>query len=194
MIAIRTGWFALSLVVASLAPLPAPAAQMDGEAETAAREYFSDTLLVDQDGEEVRFFTDVLKDQVVVINFIFTNCGGACPMITEKLKMARKALGEEMGDSIRFVSISIDPARDTPAAMRKFQETHKATGNWVFLTGEQENIDAVVKRLGQYSPEVENHSTLVLAGNVNERHWMKILPSAPPPIIAEKLRMLVTGG
>lgn len=189
----RTALFALILTVMSAALLPVSAAEMDPEAEAAAREYFSDTLLIDQYGEEVRFFTDVLKDQVVVINFVFTNCGGACPMITEKLKMARKTLGEEAGNSIRFVSISIDPVRDTPAAMRKFQETHNATGNWVFLTGEQENIDAVVKRLGQYSPEVEEHSTLVLAGNVNERHWMKILPNVPPPVIAEKLRTLVTG-
>ena len=54
------------------------------EAEAAAREYFTDTILVTQDGEEVRFFTDVLKDQVVAINFIFTHCLGACPMITER--------------------------------------------------------------------------------------------------------------
>jgi len=189
----RVALFVLVLSALGAAMLPAQAAEMDAEAETAAREYFTDTLLIDENGEEVRFFTDVLKDQVVVINFIFTNCGGACPMITEKLRMARKALGEALGNSIRFVSISIDPARDTPAAMRKFKEMHRATGNWVFLTGEQENIDAVVKRLGQYSPDVEAHSTLVLAGNVNARHWMKILPSVPPPAIAEKLRVLVSG-
>jgi len=189
---IRTLLLTLAWVLTGTAST-AIAAAMDPEAEAAAREYFTDTVLVNQDGDEVRFFSDVLKDQVVVINFIFTECAGACPMITEKLKMTRKALGNEVGSAIRFVSISIDPARDTPAAMRKFQERHDAGGNWVFLTGKPENVDTIVKRLGQWSPDVEAHSTLVLAGNVNERHWMKIIPSAPPPIIAEKLRLLVTG-
>ena len=192
MIVIRRAIFLVMLTAMWLAPVSA--AEMDAEAEAAAREYFSDTVLINQYGEEVRFFTDVLKDQIVVINFIFTNCGGACPMITEKLRQARSVLGEELSASIRFVSISIDPERDSPAAMRKFQEMHKADGNWIFLTGEQADIDTVVKRLGQYSPEVELHSTLVLAGNVNAQHWMKILPSAPTPAIAEKLRTLVTDG
>lgn len=185
---IFVGW--LLLVVAASGTLVA-AADTEANHEAAAREYFTDTLLIDHNGEEVRFFSDVLKDQVVVINFIFTNCGGACPMMTEKLRMARTALGDEIGNSIRFVSISIDPARDTPAAMRKFKEVHRATGNWVFLTGTQDNIDAVVKRLGQWSPEVETHSTMMLAGNVNKRHWMKLMPGVPPPAIAEKLRMLL---
>ena len=163
------------------------------EAEAAAREYFTDTILVTQDGEEVRFFTDVLKDQVVAINFIFTHCLGACPIITERMKMARNILGEDLGNSIRYVTISIDPARDTPAAMKKFKETHKADGNWVFLTGEKANLDNVVKRLGQYYPEVEEHSTLVIAGNVREQHWMKIMPNIPPDAIAEKFRLLISG-
>ena len=183
--------FGLLLLAAAVSGSGALAAEADADHEAAAREYFTDTLLIDHNGEEVRFFTDVLKEEVVVINFIFTNCGGACPMMTEKLRMAREALGEEIGNSIKFISISIDPARDTPAAMRKFKETHRATGNWVFLTGTQENIDAVVKRLGQWSPEVEDHSTMMLAGNVSKRHWMKIMPGVPPPAIAEKLRMLL---
>ena len=165
--------------------------QTPEQAEAAAREYFTDTVLVNQYGEEVQFFSDVLKDQVVAINFIFTNCGGACPIITEKMKAARKALGEEAGGSIRFISISIDPARDTPAAMKKFQEQHQADGDWVFLTGEKANLDNVVKRLGQYFPEVEEHSTLIIAGNVAEQHWMKIMPSVPAGGIAEKLRLLI---
>lgn len=183
----------LAGVMTAAAATRVTAAGMDATAEAAAREYFTDTLLINQDGEQVRFFSDVLKDQVVVINFIFTECAGACPMITEKLKMTRTALGDEVGNAIRFVSISIDPQRDTPAAMRKFQQTHRATGNWVFLTGEQENIDRVVRRLGQWSADIEAHSTLVLAGNVNERHWTKIVPHATPLQISEKLRMLVTG-
>ena len=189
-----TSLLMLALLMAPSTPaLPAADEQTPEQAEAAAREYFTDTVLINQYGEEVRFFSDVLKDQVVAINFIFTNCQGACPIITEKLKAARSAVGDELGTSIRFISISIDPARDTPAAMKKFQEQHRADGDWVFLTGEKENLDNVVKRLGQYFPDVEEHSTLVIAGNVAEQHWMKIMPSAPAGGIAEKLRLLISG-
>ena len=186
-----TSLLMLALLMAPSTPaLPAADEQTP---EQAAREYFTDTVLINQYGEEVRFFSDVLKDQVVAINFIFTNCQGACPIITEKLKAARSAVGDELGTSIRFISISIDPARDTPAAMKKFQEQHRADGDWVFLTGEKANLDNVVKRLGQYFPEVEEHSTLVIAGNVAEQHWMKIMPNVPAGAIAEKLRVLISG-
>ena len=181
------------LMALSIQASAADEKQTPEQAEAAAREYFTDTVLVNQYGEEVRFFSDVLKDQVVAINFIFTHCQGACPIITEKMKAARRVLADEYGGSIRFISISIDPARDTPAAMKKFQEQHQADGDWVFLTGEKANLDNVVKRLGQYFPDVEEHSTLIIAGNVAEQHWMKIMPSVPPPAIAEKLRVLVTG-
>lgn len=163
---------------------------MSADEELKAREYFTDLVLFNQDGQEVRFFSDVLKDQVVVINFIFTNCGGACPMMTEKLRMARDLMEEDLAARIRYVSISIDPLRDTPAALKEFARTHRADGNWVFLTGKQEHIDQIVQRLGQYSEEVEAHSTMMLAGNVNKRHWSKIEPMVPPAGIAERLRSL----
>ena len=60
-----------------------------------AREYFSNVELINQDGETVRFFDDVLKDQVVVINFIFTNCDGACPLMTHKLSIPLNGLSEK---------------------------------------------------------------------------------------------------
>ncbi len=150
---------------------------------------------MNQDGERVRFFTDVLQDHVVLINFIFTNCGNACPLLTRSLASAADLLGDDMGKTVRFVSISIDPARDDPAAMKAFAEKHGANRpGWLFLTGEQANIDRIVKKLGSYSPDVEAHSTAVLAGNVPEHHWTKIVPNLPPQAIAERMRELMGKG
>ena len=157
-----------------------------------AREYFSNVELINQDGETVRFFDDVLKDQVVVINFIFTNCDGACPLMTHKLSLVRDSMEGQIGNGLRFVSLSIDPERDTPAAMKEFAKTHHADHDgWVFLTGKPENLNLIVKRLGQYTEDVEAHSTMMLAGNVNAAHWIKIQPYDQPPIITEKLKSLL---
>jgi cytochrome oxidase Cu insertion factor (SCO1/SenC/PrrC family) len=112
-----------------------------------AREYFTNLPLINQDGETVRFFDDVLKDKVVVINFIFTNCDGACPLMTHKLSLVRDRMEGQIGDTVQFVSLSIDPERDTPAAMKEFAKTHHADHDgWVFLTGKPENLDYIIKR------------------------------------------------
>ena len=160
--------------------------------EARAREYFTNAELINQDGETVRFFDDVLKDKVVVINFIFTNCEGACPLITHKLTLVRDGLEGNIGNPIQFVSLSLDPARDTPAAMKEFAKTHNADHDgWVFLTGKSENLDNIIKRLGQFTDDIEAHSTMMLAGNVNTAHWMKIQPQEMPPQIIEKLNLLM---
>ncbi|HEY6612371.1 MAG TPA: SCO family protein, partial [Pseudomonas sp.] len=60
-----------------------------------ARSYFTDTELLNQDGETVRFYSDVLAGRVVLLNVIFTSCEDACPLITRKLTEVRKALGKD---------------------------------------------------------------------------------------------------
>lgn len=185
---------ALTMQILIMMPLTAQEPTATDE-EQRAREYFSNLELVNQDGQTVRFFDDVLKDKVVVVNFIFTNCEGACPLMTHKLTLVRDRLEGHIGDPIQFVSLSLDPKRDTPAAMKAFAKSHDADHEgWVFLTGKPENLDAIIKRFGQFTDDIEAHSTMVLAGNVNAAHWIKILPQEQPPAIAEKLRDLMSDG
>jgi cytochrome oxidase Cu insertion factor (SCO1/SenC/PrrC family) len=155
-----------------------------------ARSYFTDSELLTQDGQRVRFYSDVLADKVVLINVVFTNCEDACPLITQKLKDVRKRL-TEAGKDVWFVSISNDPERDSPQALKKFaQEQGVDEARWVFLTGGKEAIGTVLGRLGQMSRSVEEHSTLLIAGNVADKRWSKIRPDAPVPAIAERLQVL----
>jgi len=195
-------WLVLSLGFAPVgltaeqavgAPAEPGASAADPNAKDRA--YFTDLELVTQDGQTVRFFTDVLEDQVVLISFIFTNCGNACPLQTRALAQVARILGDEFGKSVRFVAISIDPEHDTPAAMKEFAGKHGADrAGWLFLTGDPANVNQVVKRLGQYSPDVEAHSTLLLAANVKEKHWVKLQPNLAPQGIAERLRELMGTG
>jgi len=112
--------------------------------------------------------------------------------MTHKLSLVRDRMEGYIGNGLRFVSLSIDPERDTPAAMKEFAKTHHADHDgWVFLTGKPESLDLVIKRLGQYTEDVEAHSTMMLAGNVNTAHWIKIQPYEQPPVITEKLQSLL---
>jgi cytochrome oxidase Cu insertion factor (SCO1/SenC/PrrC family) len=161
------------------------------EREARAREYFTDTLLKTQADRTVRFYSDALKDKVVLINFVFTQCGDACPLITAKLVQAKNELGEAFGRDVRFISISLDPQHDRPADLAKFARKFDAAHpEWLFLTGEPAKVELVVKKLGAWTQDLESHSTAIIIGNVRQARWKKVRPDAPAKAIAAQLRLL----
>lgn len=93
--------------------------------------------LVDQHGDTVR--TDDLHGTVWAVSFIFTNCKGVCPLISAKMARVRDTLAAEglLGTRARLVSITADPARDTPGVLREYAETFggSTAAEWAFLTG-----------------------------------------------------------
>ena len=164
------------------------------EREAKAREYFTDTKLKTQADRTVRFYSDALKGKVVLMNFVFTQCGDACPLITAKLVQAKNELGDVFGQEVRFVSISIDPQHDRPQDLAKFAKKFDAVHpEWLFLTGEPANIEAVTKKLGAWTDDVESHSTAIIIGSPRQGKWKKVRPDAPAKAIAMELRQLVAG-
>ena len=170
---------------ASAAP-PPPA----GSGTHDALAYFTDSELLDQNGRRVRFYSDVLKDRVVLLNVIFTHCNDACPLITRKLREVREALGEGAKE-VTFISITSDPTNDSPEVLKRFAQEQGVDGpNWLFLTGAQADIDRVLGRLGHILPSPEQHSTQLIAGDVAGKRWSKIRPDAPPAAIAQRLQLM----
>lgn len=172
----------------------APAEDSGGlteEEEAKAREYFTDLPVVDQNGQELRFYSDVLRGRTVLIDFIYTSCEDACPIATAKLNQLRNTLGERFGNEVFFISITVDPDRDTPNHMKAFAAEQNAdVPGWIWLTGKPEHINSIVKRFGQYSEDFRNHTTLMIAGNVPNKHWTKIPPMADVSQIALKITSL----
>nr|WP_236192651.1 MULTISPECIES: SCO family protein [Pseudomonas] len=172
-------------------PQSAPPAMTSGGGTRDAQAWFTDTVLKDQNGRELRFYSDVLKDKVVMLNVIFTRCTDACPLITRKLREVRDAMGPALASQMTFVSISSDPLNDTPTALKAFAEKQGAdSANWLFLTGDQAAIDLVLGRIGQFLPSPEQHSTQLIAGDVAGKRWSKIRPDAPAAAIAQRMQLL----
>ncbi|WP_271409309.1 SCO family protein [Pseudomonas sp. Q1-7] len=172
------------------APSTAPAAQpLTGTRD--ARTYFTDTLLRDQNGNEVRFYSDVLQGRLVMLNVIFTHCNDACPLITRKLKAVREAMDDDLAKQVYFISLSSDAERDTPEVLKAFAAKHGVDSpNWIFLTGDKADMDRVLARLGQLGESPEAHSTLLIAGDVPNKRWSKIRPDAPVNAIAQRLQLM----
>ena len=169
---------------------PVAAAAQPSSGTHDAKTWFTDTPLQDQNGNTLRFYSDALKDRVVLLNVVFTRCDDACPLITRKLKEVREVLGDK-ADGITFISLTSDPLRDTPAVLKAYtlkqgvDEPH-----WLFLTGDKAQIDLVLSRIGQILPSPEQHSTQLIVGDVANKRWSKIRPDAPAAAIAQRLQLL----
>lgn len=93
--------------------------------------------LVNQVGDTLR--SADLHGMPWVASFVFTNCTGVCPLISQKMAQLRDSLDADglLGETVRLVSFSVDPARDTPAALREYASRFGGSPpeEWAFLTG-----------------------------------------------------------
>jgi protein SCO1 len=87
--------------------------------------YFPNVTLTTHDGDEVKFYDDLIKGKIVAINLIYTTCKYACPLETARLTQVAKLLGERMGRDIFFYSITIDPDHDTPAVLKAYAQKYQ---------------------------------------------------------------------
>jgi protein SCO1 len=93
-----------------------------------------------------------LRGKVVAVTFIYTGCADRCPLLTATMATLQKRLGAEFGSKVFFVSITVDPDRDTPDVLRRYAQAHGANASgWAFLTGRPAEIGEVVKRYGAYA-------------------------------------------
>ncbi len=150
---------------------PEPAALV--RVRSPAEKYFSDVELINQDGQKMRFYSDVLKDKVVVINTFFTTCTGVCPPINRTLERMQEALGDRLGKDAFLVSMSVDPETDTPSKLKEYSRRFHARPGWIFLTGKKENVDWALYKLGQYVETKDGHTTIIIIGNEPKGLWKK---------------------
>ena len=179
----------------------------------AIGENLPDTILTDDSGREVRFFTDLVKDHAVVISFFYTNCRGTCPGTNIVLSDVRERLAADFGKSVRFIAISVEPEKDDVAAISEYAAQYRAEATdpdmpeWVFLTGKPEELKALRYKLGYYSidPVIDADPTqhefpdriaLAIAFTHGFRIWKQSLhqpapwPLSLPELMEAKLQIL----
>jgi cytochrome oxidase Cu insertion factor (SCO1/SenC/PrrC family) len=181
---------AASNAVESKEQLTTEAEKKASMAEGSAR-YFPNLVLLTQENKPVRFYDDMLKGKVVLINFLFTNCKGVCSPMTANLVKVQKYLGERVGREVLMLSISVDPLTDTPAVLKKYADSFKAQPGWYFLTGEKKNVDWVLYKLGGYVEDKEKHTSVLIIGNEATGDWLKVHAMSNPTEIASAVTKLL---
>lgn len=168
-----------SLLLAAALQGQSPGGQSPGGTDSPAHKYFGDVKLVNQDGREMRLYSDLIQGKTVIINAMFTTCTGACPVMTGTIEKIQSHLGDRVGQDVRLISISVDPVNDTPAKLKEYSARFHARPGWYFLTGSKENVEAALRKLGQWVDEPANHQTLFLIGNDRTGLWKKAFALAP---------------
>jgi protein SCO1/2 len=145
-------WIPLSLLFVALAhslawshiPIPPKKGEIGRqEVQTPV----ADFTLTDQNNKLFRFSST--KGKLVLVNFVFTTCPDICPLFTAKFAAIQRAMQQKKRVDYQLVTITTDPARDTPATLKTYSQQYKADLNqWVFLTGSQKELEKVWKTFG----------------------------------------------
>lgn len=174
------------------ASVASPAAAAGGTPKSAGgAAYFPNHVLVTQDNKPVRFYDDLMKNKIVLINFMFTTCKGVCSPMTANLAKVQQQLGERLGKDVVMLSFSVDPETDTPAVLKKYADSFKARPGWYFLTGKKENLDWVLYKLGGYVTDKNEHNLKLIVGNEATGEWQKMHAMANPTEIANAVLKLL---
>jgi protein SCO1 len=181
----------LTLVFVTVRPILDARAQSDPGSQTATKQNIPDVKLVDQDEKTVHLYSDLLRGRVAALSFIFTTCTTICPLIGANLGRLQTELGQSLGEDIVLVSVSVDPATDTPQRMKAWGAQFGAKPGWSLLTGDKGIVDQLLKVLGLFTPDIQNHSPFLLLVNDRTGEWMRVNAiETPPPRVAEILRKM----
>ncbi len=142
-----------------------------------------DVELLDQDGRKVRFYTDLVKGRVVAINYIFTTCTTICPPLGATFARVQRELGGRVGKDVLLISISVDPATDTPERLKAWGAKFKAAEGWTFVTGRKPQVDELLRALGAATANPADHTPTVLIGNDAAGQWTRAYGLARPAVL-----------
>jgi len=168
---------------------PAPEQATVRQDAKGGPKYFTDIELLDQNGSTKRFYSDLLQGKVVVINSFFTECTNVCPVLMKQFTDIQNAVGGRLGSAVHLLSLSLDPAHDTPPRVKEYAKRFSAKPGWYFLTGKKQNVDFALRKLGQYVEQKEDHYNLFIIGNEKTGLWKKAFGLAK----SEKLIEIVEG-
>lgn len=139
-----------------------------------------DVEVLDQNGNQLHFYSDLIKGKTVAINFIFTNCTTICPPLAATFARVQKEMEGKVGRDVNLISISVDPLTDTPERLKTWGAKFKAAAGWTFVTGNKQEIDQLLSALGSTVARREDHSPTVIVGNDPKGVWTRTYGLANP--------------
>jgi protein SCO1 len=189
--------FVAGAAAAALAPFALAVPGMAQELHQDGAAWFTNVEVKTQDGRTLRFYDDVLKGKIVLINFFFTDCDAICPLMMENLVSVQELLGSRVGTEIFMASISLQPEHDTPEVLAAYAETYGIGPGWVLLTGKKEDIELLRHRLGFVDSDKvedadpEQHIGTVRIANEPMHRWAMSPALVNPPAMVRAVNRVI---
>jgi protein SCO1/2 len=161
--------------------------------EQIRQRYFPDVQLTTHEGKRVRLYEDLIKDRIVVMNFMYAHCRGVCIPVTANLQRVQKLLGDRVGRDIFMYSFTLAPQEDTPEVLKAYKESHDIAPGWTFLTGAPADMELLRQRLGFTDPDPvrdadrSNHTGMVRYGNEALHLWAAFPGMSKAEAIAKEI-------
>lgn len=146
-----------------------------------------DVVVFDQDGNKVHFYSDLVKGKTVAINFAFTTSTTIGPPLIATFARVQKDLAAQSRQDIRLITVTVDPVTDTPQTMKAFAAKFQAQPGWTFVTGDQKDIDNLLRALGAFVEDKEDATPMVLIGNDAARYWTRAYGLSSPTRLVEAI-------
>jgi protein SCO1 len=165
-----------------------------GEIEDADGFAIPDVEVVTQDGEKVRFYRDIVAGRVVAMNFVFTTCTTVCPPMGAIFGQLAERLGARAGRDVHLISVSVDPATDTPERLAAWAARFGRTPGWTLVTGDKPAIDRLLKALEVFTADFADHAPVTLLGNDEAGAWTRASGFTAPAELESILDGLAAAG
>ena len=136
-------------------------------------EFLPNRPVVNQNGEQLKFYDDLIKDKIVIVMFIYTSCTDICPLTTARMTLIEDKLGPLIGKDFFIVSMTVDPEVDTPEKLKAYSKSFATGPGWTFVTGKPEDIRAINHRLGERSKVLSEHRNEIVLGNDVTGEWQR---------------------
>jgi protein SCO1 len=160
-----------------------------------ARVSLRDIHLVDLDGMPVRFKSEAVGNRIVVVDFIYTSCTTICPMTSTIIGKVQdrlmETLGEGFGRDVKLITLTVDPATDTPERLKDYAANFGSPAGWLWLTGDKPQVNKVLIGLGAYAVDFTRHSGAVLVGDAQSDDWIRLYGIPDPGDIVDHVKRLL---
>lgn len=130
-----------------------------------------DVVLRNQDGQSVRFYSDLIKDKVVVLDFFYASCSSVCPRQGKVFSELQTLLGERLGKSVFLISVSTDPVRDSPEQLKAWAARYKRQAGWTLVTGDEVEMNKLLVRFTGNKAGGGMHIPATFIANDRKGQW-----------------------
>lgn len=189
--------FFLGTAAAAFAPLALASSATAKALHQDGAEWFTNVEVSTHDGRKLRFYDDLLKGKIILVNFFYTECYAVCPLMTQNLSEVQELLGDRVGKDIFMYSISLQPERDTPERLAEYAKAYGVGPGWLLLTGKPDDIELLRHRLGfvdsapAQDADLEEHLGTVRIANVPMHRWMMSPALLNPAAIVRAVKRVI---